>query len=273
MSLKTLAYISFIFATFIAFWFLISGDYMRGRWIPNIDKIKEIHPFMTGIVLPLLTFGSTILVIENLRSNTLQNFSNNFFKLIDQNRKILEGVNCETSHLLARDIKSKGKDFFDDLADKIADEYDIISKKTNARALRKINAGLLAAAGNKQGKELLVIIYDHYFHIHHSDIGHYFRNLYYIVKYVDKAKIQREEKKDSLKILRSQLSNYELLILAYNGMHPYGKEFYPFIDSYELLKSLNNETKVPAIYRKRIIDISILKEAYPHLNNLWKDAN
>jgi hypothetical protein len=70
---------------------------------------------------------------------------------------------------------------------------------------------------------------------------------------------------EHVKILRAQLSNYEILFLAYNGMHEYGKKFYNFIEKYELLKSLNTEERLTETRVKRIVDINILREAYPHL--------
>ena len=114
-------------------------------------------------------------------------------------------------------------------------------------------------------------IYDYYFHVYQSILGHYFRNLYHLVKYADKSPFSQAFKNDHVKILRAQLSNYELLLLAYNGLHDYGEAFYPLIEKYELLKCLNDETRVPNDYEKRIVDISILRKTYPHLMKLFKE--
>jgi len=266
---KTIAYISIILSVAMTLWFLIFGNMLDGDFnSPDFDKIKNIQPFISGIAVPLITFGTSLLVIETFKNTTLQNISNNFFKLIDQNKKILEGVNADSSHLPADDIKSKGKDFFDDLCERISKDYNAI-KNNDIGYLTKVDESLKTKTQNKTGKELLIDIYDHYFHVHQSDLGHYFRNLYYIVRYIENCKIRKEEKTEFIKILRSQLSNYELLLLAYNGLHEYGKEFYKYIEEYHLLKSLNNENRLPDTYTKRIIDIDILKTAYPHLQKLW----
>jgi len=243
---------------------MLGGDFNS----PDFDKIKNIQPFIAGIAVPLITFGTSLLVVETFKNTILQNISNNFFKLIDQNKKILEGVNSDSSHLPADDFKSKGKDFFDDLCERISKDYDALTSK-DSTYLIKMDESLRTKAQNKAGQVLLVDIYDHYYHIHQSDLGHYFRNLYYIVRYIENCRIRKSEKTEFIKILRSQLSNYELLLLAYNGLHEYGKEFYTYIEGYHLLKSLNNEERLPDTYIKRIVDIDILKNAYPHLQKHW----
>lgn len=268
---KTIAYISITLSVLLTIWFLLSGEMLGGSFSnPDFNKIKNIQPFISGIAVPLITFGTSLLVIETFKNTTLQNISNNFFKLIDQNRKILEGVNCDTTHLPKDEIKSKGKDFFDDICERIAVDYSAILNN-DEEYLKKMDEVLKTNVLNKCGKDLLIQIYDYYYHVHQSDLGHYFRNLYYIVRYVEKSKIREEDKIEFIKILRSQLSNYELLLLAYNGLHPYGLEFYKYIETFELLKSLNNESRLPDSYTKRIIDINILTKEYPHLTKYWGD--
>lgn len=266
---RTLAYVSITISVLLTLWFLIFGKMFGGKIdSPDFEKIKDIQPFISGIAVPLITFGTSLLVIETFKNTTLQNISNNFFKLIDQNRKILDSVNNDCSHLSADEIKSKGKDFFDDLCERIAKDFESISKN-DTEYLNTIDITLKKKTENKKGKDLLIEIYDFYFHVHQSDLGHYFRNLFYVVRYIENCKIRKTDKVEFIKILRSQLSNYEILLLAYNGLHIYGKKFYQYIEKYELLKSLNNETKLPETYTKRIIDINVLKQEYPHLVKYW----
>jgi hypothetical protein len=143
-------------------------------------------------------------------------------------------------------------------------------EKQDFEYLKQIPLELQKKVGDKRKKEMLIIIYDYYFHIYQSDLGHYFRNLYHIVKYIDSSSITDDEKKLFIGILRSQLSNYELLLLAYNGLHTYGAKFYPYLEKYEILKSINNETQLPPEYIKRIIDLEVLKEAYTSLKKEWE---
>jgi hypothetical protein len=287
-ALVKLAYLLLICATLLGVWFLYFGGYFFGDFVkPDPEKAKEIQPFISGLVVPLLTLGSTLLVIANLRSNNLQNFNNNLFKLIDQHHRLVDNIN---THIGENKESSKGSEFFDDLAERISNVFDELSQSDSesnsisfdhnveSRNLHEkepnqeeynIDSELRDTAKGKSGKELLVVIYDHFFHLYQSDLSHCIRNLYYIVRFIDNASISRATKEESIKILRSQLSNYELLIVAYNGLHEYGAEFYNLIEKHHFLKSLNSERRVPIGYKKKIIDLKILTTAYPHLNMYW----
>jgi hypothetical protein len=269
MNLKIIAYASIIAAIALTSWFLWFGDFWGGDYYnPDVSKIKKLQPFIAGVAVPLLTFGTTLLVIETFKNNTLQNVSNNFFKLIDQNRKILDGVNSDGDKAPDGYIKSKGKFFFDDLAWQICDDYYAI-KNGDSKKLEKMDNSIKKDIAGRKDREILTDLYDYYFHVYHSDLGHFFRNLYYIARYIDRVRIRNRDKVELMKILRSQLSNYELLILAYNGLHEYGANFHPYLEKYELLKSVNNESKLSPTYSKRIIDVTVLKECYPQNGLYW----
>ncbi|PME35100.1 hypothetical protein BCV39_18860 [Vibrio sp. 10N.286.55.E10] len=69
-------------------------------------------------------------------------------------------------------------------------------------------------------------------------VGHYFRNIYQILKYVDSSKV--EDKKFYSNLLRAQLSDYELGLLFYNCLSDLGNEmFKPLIEKYEFFEHLH----------------------------------
>ena len=73
--------------------------------------------------------------------------------------------------------------------------------------------------------------YDHYGHV----LGHYFRNMYYILNYIDSTK----RSKYFSRIYRAQLSRYELAMLFYNIMGPYtGREFNRLVFKYDIINDL-----------------------------------
>ena len=67
-------------------------------------------------------------------------------------------------------------------------------------------------------------------------LGHYFRQLYHIVNFVDKSEI--EEKQRYADFVQAQLNNDELILLAYNGLSKHGENFKPLIEEYGLLENL-----------------------------------
>lgn len=72
---------------------------------------------------------------------------------------------------------------------------------------------------------------------------HYFRHLYRIYKYVDTSDlIADEERYNYACIIRSQLSDYELVMLFYNCLTPNGREkFKPLIEKYTIFNNLRTE--------------------------------
>jgi len=79
--------------------------------------------------------------------------------------------------------------------------------------------------------------YAEFFQTYQGDVGHYFRTLYNLIKFVDESKM--ENKRFYTNLVRAQLSSQELLMLFYNCLTPIGSEkFKPLVERYALLKSL-----------------------------------
>ena len=71
---------------------------------------------------------------------------------------------------------------------------------------------------------------------------HYFRHLYRIFKYVDTSDlILDDERYEYACIVRSQLSDYELVMLFYSGITAGRDKFKPLIEKYSILNNLRHE--------------------------------
>jgi hypothetical protein len=87
-------------------------------------------------------------------------------------------------------------------------------------------------------EELVDISYTDFFNKYQSDLGHYFRNLYNIYKFIDISAIAEQQKKFYSNLIRAQLSNYELLMLFYNSKSHFGIKFIKYIVKYELFDNM-----------------------------------
>lgn len=69
-------------------------------------------------------------------------------------------------------------------------------------------------------------------------LGHYFRTLYSIIKFVDKSNLENENKKVYTSIIRAQLSELEPVLLFYNCIYldKTQEKFLPLIKKYQTLK-------------------------------------
>jgi len=91
----------------------------------------------------------------------------------------------------------------------------------------------------------VIYSYEEVFNKHQADLGHYFRNLYHIFKYVHFSGVPFPEKHRYANFARAQLSSYELLLLFYNCLSKNGQEkFKPLVEEYQILKNMPIEKLV-----------------------------
>jgi hypothetical protein len=89
-------------------------------------------------------------------------------------------------------------------------------------------------------EDLAVQTYEDVFKGIQGHVGHYFRNLYNLLKFIDHADLPHREKRFYSNIVRAQLSSYELALLFYNCLHPIGAKFRPLVERYGLLKNMDH---------------------------------
>lgn len=100
-------------------------------------------------------------------------------------------------------------------------------------------------------------IYDFVYFKLSTDFGHYFRNLYRIIKMVDEKKFSEDAIEDYkikysyTSIIRAQLSDDEIGWLFFNCLSNKGSEkFKPLIEKYSLLKIINTDDETYNFYAK-----------------------
>ena len=81
--------------------------------------------------------------------------------------------------------------------------------------------------------------YNLFYQKHSHELGHYFRVLYNLIKFVDKYEI--EDKRFYTNLVRAQISDVEAVILYLNGLTGAGAKFKPLMEKYSLLKNVNQE--------------------------------
>ena len=240
-------------------WFLISQFYEgqdRGFFG---DQFGAINALFSG-----LAFAGVIVTLfyqkEELKSQRIdvirQSFERNYFQLLSLHSNIVKTIKLNRDDedvTTRRDSKEiYALEFFEMIAGDVVDE--IAKNKADITPLKKLNISYQ-------------IIFDEYRNI----LSHYFRNLYHIIRYINEAKnISKEDKESFIKITRAQLSSYELVMLAYNGLSERGKEFKKYIEDYELLKNIDFEfTEFPP--NRYIVSPEVLSEQYPHLKPIFDE--
>lgn len=150
----------------------------------------------------------------------LQTFENTFFQLLRLHHDIVNNIDIRAQKLVTRTGRDCFKLFFENY------------RKLYENARKQY----------PDSDELTVIkkSYLRLYEKHQSDIGHYFRNLYNIIKFVKNSFI--EEKVFYTDLVRAQLSSFELLLLFYNCLSRLGSnKFKPLIEEFSLLENMSIE--------------------------------
>lgn len=84
----------------------------------------------------------------------------------------------------------------------------------------------------------LEIAYQNFWKLHQLELSHYFRFLYNFFRFLDE---NADAKPFHAKLLRSQLSNQELLIIFYNCASPNGKKLTKYAEKFEIFDNLPTE--------------------------------
>ncbi|MBZ9759341.1 hypothetical protein LB553_00355 [Mesorhizobium sp. CA8] len=218
---------------------IVAGIFITGY--AKFDEIKDLAgfgDFVGGVINPILTFFTfvgllvTIILQQNanrearseaakaeqafekqLSSQKRESFESTFFQMLTLHNTIVNSMDIQRRE----DKDLKGRDCF----------------KFFATTLR----GKYVAFDNENGtpQERIQRAYGRFWEDRQQDLGHYFRYLFNVVKFIDNA---QPNDLRYMKLLRAQLSDYELVILFYNSVADIGKKFRPYIEKYALFDNL-----------------------------------
>ncbi|RNC89151.1 MAG: hypothetical protein ED558_17500 [Oricola sp.] len=148
-----------------------------------------------------------------------QAFESTFFQLLRLLHEITDNIDLIKNIGQAGQSVTKGKDVFPVFIKRISRLYNSKTNLSHSKSERAIHA------------------YEMFYIDHNTDLGHYFRFLYNILKYVDNTDI--ENKKFYTNLVRAQLSDAEVRILYMNALSEHGNEkMKPYVETYSMLKNL-----------------------------------
>ena len=162
----------------------------------------------------------------------LQNFENTFFQLLKLLNDIINSIDLGKSN----GNVIRGRDCFNSFYGAFTHTY------LHIKRYKEFHDELLNIRQS----------YAQFYETNQTELGHYFRTLYNIIKFVRNSDIPNKTFYTNL--VRAQLSSQELLLLFYNALSDLGSEkFKPLIEEFALLKTvprnllLDRETH-PSLY-------------------------
>lgn len=157
-----------------------------------------------------------------------QRFENTFFNMLSLQQEITNNLFYQYEKEIDGHINLctyKGREIFKEIYEFAQFTYEglIYPKNTGLKLILEKNGYTAYTAVSETNR-----------------FDHYFRHLYRIFKYIDTTDlINDDERYEYACIVRSQLSDYELIMLFFNGLSDNGKEkFKPLIEKYAILKNM-----------------------------------
>lgn len=217
---------------------LISSVLVRGQWG---DSFGVVTALFTGLAFIILIWTLHVqkdelkLQREEIKGQkeTLQkqNFESSFFQLLGMHSAIVNSM-----------VIRKGID----------GEY--FGRECFGYMLRRLRGVYMGAP--KQSYEIFFLEFQPY-------VGHYFRHLYNVVKFVNDQKVfpqKFKQKKRYTNLIRAQLSSDELGLLFYNCLSDRGAKFKNLVEKYALLEDMRFKTLMD-LEHKKLYDSSAYGES------------
>ena len=149
------------------------------------------------------------------QSLRLQIFESTFFSLLKTHNDIVNSIDLVKQNASGVQLTTTGRDCFNTFYNRLRSKYD--QYKCN---------------GDEEGLE---IAYTFFWTRHQGELGHYFRFLYRAFKILDESEITEDY---HIKLLRSQLSDQEMLLLFYNCVSLHGKKFKTLAEKFALFDNM-----------------------------------
>ncbi len=249
-----------------------------GLW-DTPEKWGSLGDFFGGVLNPFIGFLTVFLLLFTLKQNqkaleqnaeelkltreelsdsktalqeqasilTKQTFEGTFFQLLSLHQDLTNAMdfyNKDTKHtttgkdcfkvLYNRFSKTAKQDFKSEYQVKSTNPFEIMEEsRLEGIRLDKVTKEI-------ECKEYISQCYSLFMKENSSEVSHYFKSLYNIIKFVDDGSFSSDY--IYINTIRSQLSNYEAALLFYNEIYNSERsKFKGYIEKYALFKSMNTD--------------------------------
>lgn len=196
-----------------------------------------------GPLLGLLAFIGVLLSIANQNKENQKNEDENK-KQATENRIIKQ---IEFHHTICNNVTApinvsktkfkRGRPAFEFLFDKhLKSLYNDADNQNPQLSERQKTDIAFSNLYNKAGKQF----------------GFYFRNLYYLIKYIDES--ENVDKHHFVRLVRAQLSTSEIQMLMYNCLFDKGRGFKDYVETYGLLNGIDETEMIKESHKSLFAD-------------------
>jgi uncharacterized membrane protein len=241
----------------------IHGDWAEKNW-------GTFGDFLGGVLNPALTFLSFMALLftiilqqreihgakkdakeirgqrrdDRLSSERMQ-FENTFFQMLSIHNTIVNSIDVDRGQ---SKNQLRGRDCFKHFRDIMKDFYD--TDPTPDELPKALAA------------------HDELWISYQNDLAHYYRYLYNMIRFINESNV---DKARYIRILRAQLSDFELLVLFYNGLFPLAKKFKEYVEYFTLFDNLPKDLLFSPSHEK-FYERSAFDEKAPKKPLSFRDA-
>lgn len=193
------------------------------------DYVGGVMNGLIGVLSVIFVYRAYIAQVNMNRDQKKQlkreRFESSFFEMLSTQREILNQISVIDSDK----VEQRG-----------LSAVALIRKNVE----EKVNSVLAAPSvlSKENAIQLKNILHDKYnsvFELYASQIGHYFRHLYHIMKYINDEWDNAIDRKPYFDLLQAQMSTDELYLTAINGISLYGrKHLLPLLNDSSFLENL-----------------------------------
>ncbi|MGG3450205.1 putative phage abortive infection protein [Domibacillus aminovorans] len=195
---------------------------------------------------------------HELSNQTLikQQFDSTFFKMIDLHNSIVKEMEYRQ-----KSSRSAFMFFWNYFVGEV--RRDIFKKYDNGDGVingQKVERNIFLE--NYRNEQSVNAFVTSFLSEHEYLLGHYFRNMYRIIKFIEESQLSKEEKRNYRGIFRAQLSTYELYLLFYNvNYYDDGQNFR------ELIRGKNFfDQHIDGLFEQNVVLAALNKQVYQDLN-------
>lgn len=162
--------------------------------------------------------------LEDRLSSERMQFENTFFQMVSIHNTIVNSIDVDPG---TSKNQLKGRECFKYFRDQMKMFYEV---DPNPDELQKsLNA------------------HDHLWQSYQNDLAHYYRYLYNIIRFINESNVNKAR---YIRILRAQLSDFELLVLFYNGLFPLARKFKEYVEFFTLFDNLPKDLLFDSSHEK-----------------------
>jgi hypothetical protein len=223
----------------------------------NLEVGNQFGGLLAGLVGIFFSGTGTFLVFltfEQQRSQFLiSQFENSFFNLLSHLQNIINQIsgpvnlnNIHDGNVVGRKylyyqirelkeiINNRAISIMSDEGNQykgLASHF-LLYNNPDLKCPEPINESLL--------KSFIQEAYEDFYKNKYSFLGHYFRFVYHLIKFVDESDLLPQQKKKYIDLIQAQMTSDELGLLLFNGLGKIGnRKAFPLLESYDFLSNLD----------------------------------